>query len=193
MKNGDKQSRSTLVLMTVLLIVVLIVVGLFWYFGGRDKSNDDDQQDNTDSSDQIDQTENEAEEQPGGSKKLEQADLDAIVVAISSKQYDDLSQYLADNVEVVFAASEFGDKRTKEQVVTDLEYLNSATSPWDFRLPEEELNKFYGSELYGKFLTREDIIGQSANGYVVSVAFSEDSTGEKISRIFAANDYKILQ
>lgn len=117
------------------------------------------------------------------------ADLKAnIKDAISSKNYAALEGYMAASVNVVFAASEKGGPVTPAQAVSDLDYLNSATSPWNFALPAATLAS-YKAGGYGKYFGAETYVGRSANDYVVSFDFN---CSTKIDVIFITGNADLL-
>lgn len=109
--------------------------------------------------------------------------------AIETQNTAALEGYMAASVTVVIAASEKGGAETAAQAVKDLDYLNSGTSPWDFKLPDATLTSFR-SGFYGKYFGADaTIVGQSANKYVVS--FGVNTSG-KIDTVFMAASADLL-
>ncbi|PJE65370.1 hypothetical protein COU91_02020 [Candidatus Saccharibacteria bacterium CG10_big_fil_rev_8_21_14_0_10_47_8] len=109
--------------------------------------------------------------------------------AIESQNTAALEGYMASSVTVVVAASEKGGAETATQAVKDLDYLNSGTSPWDFKLSDATLASF-GNGSYGKYFGADTtIVGQSANKYVVS--FGVNTSG-KIDTVFMAASADLL-
>ena len=87
---------------------------------------------------------------------------------------------MAASVNVILAASEAYGPQTPTQAIKDLDYLNSATDPWDFALSSTTLAKYQSGD-YKQYFPTTALVGQSANDYVVSFQF--DSSG-KINGIF---------
>ena len=108
------------------------------------------------------------------------ATLDSIKDAIKSGNTAALEGYMAASVNVILAASEAYGPQTPTQAIKDLDYLNSATDPWDFALSSTTLAKYQSGD-YKQYFPTTALVGQSANDYVVSFQF--DSSG-KINGIF---------
>lgn len=108
------------------------------------------------------------------------AALESIKDAIKSGNTAALEGYMAASVNVILAASEAYGPQTPTQAIKDLEYLNSATDPWDFALTSATLSKYQAGD-YKQYFPATALVGQSANDYVVSFQF--DNAG-KISGIF---------
>lgn len=108
------------------------------------------------------------------------AALESIKDAVKSGNTAALEGYMAASVNVILAASEAYGPQTPTQAIKDLEYLNSATDPWDFALASATLAKYQAGD-YKQYFPTTALVGQSANDYVVSFQF--DNAG-KISGIF---------
>ncbi|MCB9822663.1 hypothetical protein H6800_00120 [Candidatus Nomurabacteria bacterium] len=109
-----------------------------------------------------------------------------VEAAISSKNTAALESYMADSVKVIIAASEGIGDRTPVQAVNDLDYLNSATDPWDFDLPAATIDDWQTGDYASYFPETLRVIGRSSNSYVVVFKFN---ASEKITDIFmAVND-----
>lgn len=121
--------------------------------------------------------------------EVAQALRDNIAAAIASKNYSALKGNMASSVTVVYAASEKGGAESPDAAVTDLAYLNSATTPWDFNLNASMLNA-YKAGFYSQYFAGTTHVGQAANGYVVSFGFDDCA---KINRIFIAVNNSLLQ
>ncbi len=106
--------------------------------------------------------------------------------AISSRNTAALESYMGDSVKVIIAASEGIGDRTPAQAVADLNYLSSATDPWDFDLPEATIDDWQTGDYASYFPETLRVIGRSSDGYVVVFKFN---SSEKITDIFmAVND-----
>lgn len=111
-----------------------------------------------------------------------------LAAAISSKNTAALKGYMADKVNVVFAASEKGGEVSQDQAVTDLNYLNSATAPWDFNLSAATLNSYKDGD-YAQYFNGVTYVGKSSDGYVISFGFDACA---KINRIFVSVSSDLL-
>jgi hypothetical protein len=100
--------------------------------------------------------------------------------AISSRNTAALESYMGDSVKVIIAASEGIGDRTPAQAVADLNYLSSATDPWDFDLPEATIDDWQTGDYASYFPETLRVIGRSSDGYVVVFKFN---SSEKITDI----------
>lgn len=108
--------------------------------------------------------------------------------AISSKNTAALKGYMADKVNVVFAATEKGGDVTPDQAISDLDYLDAATNPWNFNLSADKLNAFKAGD-YKQYFEGTIYVGESANKYVIAYGFD---TCAKINRIFVSVSSDLL-
>lgn len=110
--------------------------------------------------------------------------------AISSGNTAALEGYMTSSVNVVIAGSEKSGAESAALAVKDLDYLNSGTAPWDFDLPAATLTT-YQNGFYKQYFTADaTIVGQAANGYVVS--FGVNASG-KIDTVFMSASTDQLQ
>ena len=123
---------------------------------------------------------------------------DNVAAAIETMNTAALEGYMADSVYVIYAATEYAGDRTPAQAVADLDYLSSATGPWDFDLPAATLQAYQGgyySDYFGDYdyYISEDehphIVGQSSDGYVVSFCIDEDGN---INGVFITGSSELL-
>lgn len=203
---GAKPERKRRKWITILLVVIIfLLLGVIGYLAWQLKlcqdehtrANADKQSLQTKVNDltkQLDEAKKNsgtvATDESCSEQKVISAELkENIAAAITSKNTAALEGYMADKVNVVFAASEKGGDVTPEQAVTDMDYLNSnATAPWDFNLPAATLNGFKAG-FYKQYFEGVTYVGQSANKYVVSFGF--DVCG-KINRIFVSASAELL-
>ena len=120
---------------------------------------------------------------------ISKALLENVPAAINTMNTAALEGYMAPTVNVILAASEGIGPQTPVQAVKALDYLNSATEPWNFNLPSSTLSIYKNNQYYGKYFGNNTIVGKSANGYVV--AFGVNSSG-KIDTIFMAVSEDLL-
>lgn len=119
---------------------------------------------------------------------LTQDQINNITDSIKSMNTAALEGYLADSVNVVFAASEKAGPRTPAQAIADLAYLSSATSPWSFALPTATTDAWKTGD-YKTYLKDATIFGKSANGYVVAM---KTNASAKIDLIFVSASADLL-
>lgn len=105
-----------------------------------------------------------------------------IKAAITTMNTAALEGYMADSVNVVFAASEKSGAESPTAAIADLDYLKSATTPWNFDLPAATIAK-YQAGAYKQYFDTGTYVGLSANNYVISFGF----TCGKISSIFVSS------
>lgn len=117
-----------------------------------------------------------------------QDQLDNMQAAIETMNTAALEGYMAASVNVILAASEGLGARTPVQAVGDVDYLSSATDPWDFSLPQATLDD-YATGDYKQYFPATAFVGKSANGYVISFTFN--NTGD-ISGIFMSASDDLL-
>jgi Tfp pilus assembly protein PilV len=108
--------------------------------------------------------------------------------SISSDNTAALEGYMTSSVTVVIAASEKGGSESAVQAIKDLDYLSSATDPWDFNLDAATLTS-YKNGFYGQYFGTNVIVGKSADGHVV--AFGVNNAG-KIDTVFMASNASLL-
>ncbi|HSE29162.1 MAG TPA: hypothetical protein VLA77_01080 [Candidatus Saccharimonadales bacterium] len=115
-------------------------------------------------------------------------DLQAnIADAINSGNTAALEGYMADTVTVIIAASEGIGDRTPAQAVADLDYLNSATDPWEFE-PDAATIAMWDAGFYTDYFDDNTYVGRSADGKVVVFDFDCG----KISEIFMVANEDLL-
>ncbi|MCK9641720.1 MAG: hypothetical protein M0R39_17595 [Prolixibacteraceae bacterium] len=126
---------------------------------------------------------------PAKTSNVTQSLKENVVAAMNTKNTAALENYMASSVNVVLAASEGVGSRTPAQAVGDLNYLEPATSPWNFSLPATTIAAFRNG-FYSRYFGDNTVAGQAANGYVVS--FGVNASG-KIDTIFMAVSADLLK
>lgn len=187
-----KQQDGFSLLMILLILLALGIIGFVgWYVyknNGNYKKSDYKAADY--SSDAKSAADSSASKESAPAKTvISDALKENTAAAIESQNTAALEGYMEASVTVVFAASEKGGAETPTQAIQDLDYLQSATSPWDFKLTAAVLTT-YKNGFYGKYFGDNTIVGKSANDYVVS--FGVSSNG-KINSIFVAANADLLQ
>lgn len=117
---------------------------------------------------------------PRARTSLSKSDIAAIQSAIEDGDPTQLYTYLTSPVHVEFAASDFNSNRSRDNAVTDLDYVTGLTG-WNWNVDPASLAQFR-SGAYGSSFPAGSIVGESAEGYVIS--FSIVKT--KISAIFVS-------
>ena len=110
--------------------------------------------------------------------------------AVSSGNTAALQGYMATSVNVVIAGSEKTGAETSAAAVKDLDYLNSGTAPWNFALDSTTLTTYQSGAYKQYFTAGSTIVGQAANGYVVSFGVN---AGGKIDTVFMSASTDQLQ
>lgn len=202
--NLPKQSRRTKSLLAGVLAVILLAMAVFGGYLWRDNDAEKQNQKNLDEISQLQQkivklqkdlsgsssqaTENKASTNVADTTKPSAAALENIKASITSGNTAALEGYMAASVRVIIAASEGVGDRTPAQAVSDVDYLNAGTDPWDFNLPAATIDGYQTGD-YKSYFPDGALVGKSANNYVVSFTF--DSAG-KISGIFMAASADLL-
>lgn len=185
--------KVLLVLLIVLLVAALCVAGTWYYMNKKLVEQKKQQNDavatlNSKVSDLESQLKT-AQEATADTKPTASETKAKIIADIPTKKYSDLSSVMADDVNVVITASEKQGKVSKAQAISDLAYLNSGTSPWNFALPTGTIN-MYKIGSYKTHLASATIFGASANKYFVAFSLDDDN---KISQIFMAANTDLLE
>ncbi len=119
----------------------------------------------------------------------DQETRDMITSAINARQVVNIKEHLLNKVFVIHAASEGMGGRTPSQAIKDISAdIENSKTPWDFDLSSETLDK-YSSGDYAEYFPAGGLVGESADGTVVSFTFN---TAGKISVIFIAADSSLL-
>jgi hypothetical protein len=117
---------------------------------------------------------------------LTAADVTAIEGAIDDNDATELYVYLSDPVHVAFAASDFHSDRSRDNAVTDLDYVNGTTG-WNWKLDDATLAGFRAGA-YGTSFPVGAIVGESAEGYVISFTV----TKAKVTAIFVSKTVALV-
>ena len=114
------------------------------------------------------------------------SDALAVETAISSGTPADTFDFLADQVTVAFAASDFNQERTPALAISDLGQVSNGTG-WSWELDPETLDT-YRDGPYGNYFSDDALVGESAEGYVVSLHVGDDA----IDEIFISKTHRAL-
>jgi hypothetical protein len=112
--------------------------------------------------------------------------IDAIETAVPGKNWPDLLPLMTSQVTLIKYATSCCGVITKNQAISELSYLNSATAPWNFsetnpialKLESEDPEHFKGMW-----------IGTSKDYYAVGFKWNDEFLIEKISIV---NDYRLI-
>lgn len=174
-----------------LILLIILILGAAGFAGWKVYSNNKDKDAApAASNNSSNAAESAAEDQPAADTATQpSADtLENIKASITSGNTAALEGYMAASVNVILAASEAYGPQTPTQAITDLQYLDNATDPWDFALPAATLAS-YKAGGYSAYFTDDALVGQSADKYLISFQF--DSSG-KINGIFMTNNADAL-
>lgn len=123
-----------------------------------------------------------------GAAGMTQTERDKVMTAVISKNYEQIKQYLGSSTLVILAASEGVGRRTATQAIEDLKFLDSASQPWNFALPEETYANYRDGD-YAQYFPDGAIIGKSADNKIVSFS---TTPGGKINVIFMCSNESLL-
>ncbi len=119
-------------------------------------------------------------------------DLDSVKenirAAIDTKNYAALEGYMATNVSVILEATECCGSLSAADATKQLEYLNDATSPWNFDQTNATIKQIKTQEPT-KYGPDTAYVGIAANEYTVSFKFDANN---KINGITMAVTYKLI-
>ena len=115
-----------------------------------------------------------------------EADQEAVEDAISDGEPAETFDYLADPVTVAFAASDFNQERSPALAISDLGQVSNGTG-WSWELDPETLDT-YRDGPYGNYFSDDALVGESAEGYVVSLHVGDDA----IDEIFISKTHRAL-
>lgn len=108
-----------------------------------------------------------------------------IEASVSSKNYQALEAYMTSSVNVVVYASECCGKLTATKATAQLDYLSSATPPWNFKDNNPIAAQLQAKSDYFKGA----VIGTASNRYAVGFKLNSDN---KISDIALVADYELI-
>ena len=203
-KSKPKAKKQLGIPVAVLIAVVLMLAGAGGAWLWRSKDADKQSKNQQDEISELQAKVTKAEKDLADEKSKSEEDnsdkssssstapsstaLENIKASITSGNTAALEGYMASTVNVIIAASEGMGNRTPTQAITDLEYLDAGTDPWNFSLSAATLAD-YASGDYSQYFPSTALVGKSANNYVVS--FNFNSSG-KISGIFMAVNANLL-
>lgn len=190
-----KKPANKNVMMVLLCLLLIAASGAGAYFWQQQEVNKL-QKSNKEKSEQIDGLNKQLQAAQAAEPVVAEEDvtpptqdqLDNMQAAIETMNTAALEGYMAASVNVILAASEGLGARTPVQAVGDVDYLSSATDPWDFSLPQATLDGYAAGD-YKQYFPATAFVGKSANGYVISFTF--DNSGD-ISGIFMSASDDIL-
>lgn len=120
------------------------------------------------------------------SDSLSEKDIAAIESAVDDNDPTGLYEYLTDPVHVQFAASDFDSDRSPDNAVVDLAYIKGS-SGWNWDVDPSTVLTFRAGA-YGDQFDKDAIVGESAEGYVISFTVVKD----KISQIFVSKSVGLV-
>jgi cell division protein FtsB len=196
-KKDRRQFKQVLVFLLVLLLLGASTYAGFWYRGQqadkdvKDKQSQIDKlnQEKADLQHQLNEANAEDDTTDEATKtKPSASDLENIQASITSGNTAALEGYMAKKVTVILAASECCGSRTPTQAINDIKYLEGATDPWNFDLPQATLDNYAAGD-YAQYFPDDALVGKSANNYVVSFTF--DAQGD-INGVFMTGNSNVL-
>lgn len=110
---------------------------------------------------------------PGSVSSDVSADTKAKVQeAVGSNNYQSLASLLNGNVNVIKAGSG-SSTQSVQQAIESLNYLNGSSGAWNWSLTPEQLAQYQQGN-NAQYFGSNAIVGQSANGYVVSIVVDDN-------------------
>jgi hypothetical protein len=114
---------------------------------------------------------------------------DTIASYVSNEDYDSLQSYMADQVNVVIAGQEKGGNESSDDAVSDMAFINSGTTPWNFSIPTGTTD-VWRAHTFQPYFTGNYFAGEAADNVIVSFQFDGCS---KINTIFMASDPSLVE
>mgnify|MGYP001496409421 CR=1 FL=1 len=111
---------------------------------------------------------------PTPTPSLSASDRANIRDAVTSGNTAAIEGYLADPVQFIIMSSECCGPLMPTDAVAELNYIASATPPWDFNLPPATVAEWRTNQYYGSLFTGDDITGRAADGSIVQFGVSGD-------------------
>lgn len=188
-KNGlDSSSSIPSSVWIILVISVLIITNVATYFVtsmlanrklGEVQNKADDLQKQLSENDPNNPS-SQNSKNPGSVSSNVSSDTKAKVQeAVGSNNYQSLAGLLSGSVSVVKAGSG-SSSLSVQQAIESLNYLNGSSGGWNWNLTPEQLAQYQqGSN--AQYFGSNAVIGQSANGYVVSIIVDD---GGQVTTIF---------
>ena len=110
---------------------------------------------------------------PGSISSNVSADTKAKVQdAVGSNNYQNLASLLGGSVNVIKAGSG-SSMQSVQQAIESLNYLNGSSGAWNWNLTPEQLAQYQQGN-NAQYFGNNAIVGQSANGYVVSIIVDDN-------------------
>lgn len=125
---------------------------------------------------------------PSPKATISPALLENIKASIVSKNTAALEGYMSENVNVVIEASECCGNLTAVEAVKKLDYIVSATEPWNFA--DNNPITVQLKQKHPQTFPDDAVIGTSDNHMVVAFTLNQNKT--KIEKEYMAIDYKLL-
>ena len=198
-KNKDNnQSSARKWLKLIVILIWLVVVGvLIWLLVVCRQHKDDLESENQTLRSKVKDLEakvavgDDAEDVDDAaecSPTVTDAFKNTIADAVTSRNYAALEGSMADQVTVVYAATEFGGQKTPAEAVSAMDYLNNGTAPWGFDLSAATING-YRAGFYEQYFPTDAYVGKSSDDLIVSFGFDDCA---KINMIFIAANAEML-
>lgn len=168
------------VLLGVIVIVITNVATYFITTAVLGKKLSDAQAKSTELQHKLSQTETDLSKangananSPGTSTNPVAQDTKSKIQAIiDSKNYQSLLGLLGQDVTVSLAGSST-TQQTPQQVINSLGSLNGATGVWNWNLTSDQLKQLQQGG-NAQYFGSNTVVGQSTNGYIVSVTINEN-------------------
>ncbi len=91
--------------------------------------------------------------------------------SVNGSNYQNLASLLGESVNVIVAGSG-SSLQSAQQAIESLNYLNGSSGAWNWNLTPEQLAQYQQGN-NAQYFGSNAVVGQSANGYVVSIVVNE--------------------
>jgi cytoskeletal protein RodZ len=193
--NSYNRKKLIIIILAVVALGLAVLAGVLWFTNKDSKTDKSKSQTTASSSSSSNSSEEDkststkdSEQKTKCSPDVTQTEKDAIAAAISTQDYAALKPYMADTVNVVYAASEKGGDETQDQAVADMRYLNISEN-WDFNL-SKGVTDVWAAHFYKNYFVEPFFAGRAETEEVVSFQFDDCA---KIRTIFVASSYNLLE
>lgn len=112
--------------------------------------------------------------------------IENIIAGVSSRDWAAIASYMTSQVGMVLYATECCAPQTPDQAAAQLDYLNSATPPWNFKENNPIAAQLRAKSEYFKDAT---VIGTASNKYAVGFTLNNQA---KITTVVLLADYDLI-
>jgi hypothetical protein len=119
---------------------------------------------------------------------LGESDRENLRDSVTSGNTAAIEGYLSEPVNYILAASECCGLISAADAVNNLSYLDNATPPWNFDLPESTIDEWRASLYYGYLFPPDLVVGESSDGMIVAFGI----VGDEVTTVFIGYEADIF-